>query len=427
MATNRKANYRNSGRLLSVETLDNVGETKMARHYKKLNRSNIRKTKPGDAIREHGICFERLRNGDGRYSVNIMVDGQRIHRVIGYETDRTTRSQAEQFIEQVRSDAKHSRLNLPKGRKTAISFRDASKKYIQRLENSGGKDISAKKRKLEMHLVPFFKDRPLDKISGFDANRYVKKRGGEKAIKSFGAKKKATYKETSVTPATINRELAVLSHLLNKAVEWNWIESRPCKIERLKENNTRIVYLTTDQTACLLEYAKRDKCAQIYPFIIIGLSTSMRLAEILEIRTKNVNTFTNNIIIPKAKAGNRIQPMTKELGKYLRDYIEDLPDDCEWLFPSSRSRTGHTVNINKPFRRVVKAAGLDPEQVVRHTLRHTAITHLVQAGADFPTVQRISGHKTPSMVVRYAHTNGDQISAAMDLLEGRITPIQKVG
>ncbi|WP_202944828.1 tyrosine-type recombinase/integrase [Nitrosospira multiformis] len=31
---------------------------------------------------------------------------------------------------------------------------------------------------------------------------------------------------------------------------------------------------------------------------------------------------------------------------------------------------------------------------MRHTLRHTAITHLVQAGVDLPTVKRISGHKT---------------------------------
>ena len=42
------------------------------------------------------------------------------------------------------------------------------------------------------------------------------------------------------------------------------------------------------------------------------------------------------------------------------------------------------AEIGKPFRRIVKAAGLDPALVVRHTLRHTAITHLVQAGVDLP-------------------------------------------
>ncbi len=65
------------------------------------------------------------------------------------------------------------------------------------------------------------------------------------------------------------------------------------------------------------------------------------------------------------------------------------------------------------------AAGLDPKQVVRHTLRHTAITHLVQAGVDLPTVKRISGHKTLQMVERYSHQNGIHIQSAMDKLEQR--------
>jgi site-specific recombinase XerD len=56
---------------------------------------------------------------------------------------------------------------------------------------------------------------------------------------------------------------------------------------------------------------------------------------------------------------------------------------------------------------------------VRHTLRHTAITHLVQAGVDLPTVKRISGHKNLSMVERYSHQNGSHIQAAMDKLSER--------
>jgi site-specific recombinase XerD len=92
------------------------------------------------------------------------------------------------------------------------------------------------------------------------------------------------------------------------------------------------------------------------------------------------------------------------------------------LFPSETSATGHHVSIEKAFRRVVVAAGFDPSQVVRHTLRHTAITHLVQAGIDLPTVQRISGHKTLTMVVRYAHQNGGHIREALDKLEARDRP-----
>ena len=78
------------------------------------------------------------------------------------------------------------------------------------------------------------------------------------------------------------------------------------------------------------------------------------------------------------------------------------------------------MDVRKAFRRVVTAAGLDPDQILRHTLRHTAITHLVQAGVDLPTVKRISGNKTLAMVERYAHQNGTHIQAAMDKLQARL-------
>jgi hypothetical protein len=48
-----------------------------------------------------------------------------------------------------------------------------------------------------------------------------------------------------------------------------------------------------------------------------------------------------------------------------------------------------------------------------------AITHLVQAGVDLPTVKRISGHKTMIMVERYAHQSGTHIAEAMSKLDDR--------
>ena len=125
------------------------------------------------------------------------------------------------------------------------------------------------------------------------------------------------------------------------------------------------------------------------------------------------------IFIPKAKAGARTQPITQNLANALKNYIKNVSKNQPWLFSSTQSQSGHIVSIEIPFRRVVKNAGFDPKQVVRHTLRHTAITHLVQAGIDLPSVQRISGHKTLQMVVRYSHQNGEHIQSAMDTLEKR--------
>ena len=68
----------------------------MALRFTKLDRPSIRRLKLGEKITEHGITAERLKDGDVRYSVNVMVDGERVHRVVGRESDSTTRTQAEQ-------------------------------------------------------------------------------------------------------------------------------------------------------------------------------------------------------------------------------------------------------------------------------------------------------------------------------------------
>jgi integrase len=175
----------------------------------------------------------------------------------------------------------------------------------------------------------------------------------------------------------------------------------------------------------LLEAAKEDQNRQIYPFILIGLRTGMRKGEILAIRREHFNLEARHIYVPKAKAGDRTQPITEDLSSFLADYLETLPSGTPWLFPSVGARQGHTVDIRKAFVRAVVAACLDPKQVVRHTLRHTAITHLVQAGVDLPTVKRISGHKTMAMVERYAHLSGTHIADAMQKLDDRYRGLKR--
>lgn len=414
----------------------------MAKTFVKLDRRELRKLQAGDKVTEHGIAFERLASGDGIYSVAVMVDGVRIHRVIGRESDGTTRTQAEEFIEKVRTDARHDRLTLPKGRKIALSFKDAAGKYMLKLKESGGKNLDVKQRHIDQHLVPFFGVTPLSKISTFDVERYKKHRLSEVAQKGGDRRSLTADRRTAIAdarrsaeksadrtegkktaPGTVNRELATLSHLFGLAGEWGWITSAKPRMKRMKEGDGRIVYLTAEQAQRFLAAAADSDNAQLYPFVLIALETSMRKSEVLSIARANVDVQRRLIYIPQAKGGARDQPITERLAMFLDKYMkESIRSTDAWLFPSASSKSGHTIAIEKPFRKAAAAAGLDPTQVVRHTLRHTAVSHLVQSGVDLPTVKRISGHKTLQMVERYAHQNGEHIQAAMDKLQERYAP-----
>jgi integrase len=370
--------------------------------FKILTRANQRALKIGERLVERGIEFDRLANGDGRYRVNIMIDGQRIHRLAGKESEGMTRLQVEALIAKLRIEAREKTLHLPKPRKTILHFQEAAQEYLEKQIATQGKNLKSKTFQLKLHLIPFFGDKPLEKITELDIDYYKKNR-----------------QEAGIATGTINRELAVLSHLFTKAIEWKWLSNKPAVIKKFQETQHRITYLSVEQIDRLLTEAKKDVNQYVYPFIAIGLETAMRRSEILSIRLEHIDLSQRVIFIPRAKAGARQQPITAYLAEVLAPYLQKTTPDQIWLFPAKRSATGHCVSIEKPFRRVVIAAGLNPKEVIRHTLRHTAITHLVQAGVDLPTVKRISGHKTLQMVERYSHQNGSHIQAAMDKLDQR--------
>ncbi|MBP6717858.1 MAG: hypothetical protein KA173_03230 [Rhodoferax sp.] len=84
-------------------------------------------------------------------------------------------------------------------------------------------------------LYPFFGERQLSKIATFDVERYKKSRAGEAVMRANGPGGKPAFGDET-KPATINRELAALSHLFSKAVEWGWVDHRPATIKRLKDH-----------------------------------------------------------------------------------------------------------------------------------------------------------------------------------------------
>ena len=373
----------------------------MALRFTKLTRPSIRSMKVREKITEHGITAQRLTNGDTRYSVNVMVDSQRIHRVIGRESEGVTRTQCEEVIETKRTEAREGRLSLPKGRKTHRSFSQAAGDYIIRLEETNGKNTKTKRRQLSLYLKPFFDKQRLDAITSFTVERYKKLR-----------------QEAGATDGTINRELATLSHLFNQATEWKWIKTPSCKVKMFPESKGRIIALEDEQAEKLLQGGISDEDPDCWLFILFGLNTAMRHTEILRARYDQIDFDKLRLFIPDAKAGERERPITPQLASILRKEREMRDEDNRdgWVFLSPRqnaSGTGHRHRMDKSFRRAVVRAGLDPKIITPHVMRHTAITKLVKAGVDLPTIQRISGHKTLAMVLRYDHVHGSHVNQAI--------------
>lgn len=373
----------------------------MALRFAKLSRPAIRALSAKQKITEHGITAERVGSGDVAYSINVMVDGQRIHRVVGRESEGVTREQAERLIERLRTEAREERLNLPKGRKIARSFDAAATDYLNKLGQEGGKGVLRKRQHIVTWLTPAFGRRRIDGISESDIKGFIESR------RRYGAK-----------DSTINRELATLSHLLRSAVRWKWIgRDKIPTFDRLREGAGRIIALSPVQCDALLQAALADQDTDLWLFVLICLQTSMRHGEARRLRWEHYDAHRRRFYIPEAKAGEREQPVPVELAGVLKGLLEDRTVSAGYLFKGGPgSKTGYRHTFRKAFARAAEKAGLDPATVTPHVMRHTAITRLVKAGVDLPTVQRVSGHKTISMVLRYAHVDGVHVDNAVNHL-----------
>jgi integrase len=367
----------------------------------KPDRDALRRLQPGQRLSVAGIEIECRPNGDLRFRLACRINGTRLHRTLGLQSHGMTLARARAAAETLRAAAREDRLQLPRGRKIPLTFAMAAERYIALLHESQGRNIERKARQLTRHLVPFLGGLRLDSLDAFTLQRYRK-----------------AQRDRGLTDAAVNRHLATISHLCGVAVAQGWIVRSPCRVPMVRETRKPRVLLSDAELARLLDAAADDSNVYLWLFVYVAASTGMRHAEILRARFDQVDFAGCRLAIPTAKAGERLQPLTPELAAVLRDERTRAIDPQGFIFPTRyHGRTiGHMTAMNVAFRRAVEACGLDPKRVTPHLLRHGAITRLLRAGVDLRTCQAISGHRTVTMLMHYAHTARPEVDRAMEAL-----------
>ena len=372
----------------------------MALRFTRLTRPAIRRLKPGEKITEHGITAERLPDGDTRYSVNVMVDGQRIHRVIGRQSEGVTRTQGEEFIGKQRAEAREGRLSLPKGRKLHLTFAAAADLYLSKLKEIGGKDYVNNEQHLRLHLVPYFGKMRLDRISVFTLQKFQNH-----------------CRQKGLSDPTVNRILATYRRMARRLAQWKVIPAPLPMVKLDPERNRRTYVISENEEQRLLDAALADSNSYIWLFIKLGLATGLRHSEMLAARFDKFDSTRRRLRVKTKGSRWRNQPLTRGVTAILQRERDMAEDTGGWIFPSKRTRSGHVESMDEPFARCIAAAGMDTRVVTPHTMRHTAITRLAETGADIVTIQEFSGHETVAMVMRYAHAQDRAVDRALDKME----------
>jgi len=238
-----------------------------------------------------------------------------------------------------------------------------------------------------------FVDKPLASLSTEDLQDFITERLAE------------------VAPATVDRDLDVLSQVLRYADDvWKIAAAEnPFKgLRRPKYFNERDRRLQTGEEKRLLAAVADCRNPYVDCIVLVALDTAMRRGEILSLRWEAVDYTKRFALLPETKNGrSRKVPLTTRVMKVLQELQAESGNTEGAVFPV-------TANAFKlAFGRAVERAGI--VDLHFHDLRHESISRFAESGRfELVELQAISGHRDTRMLLRYMHLCTQGLAAKMD-------------
>jgi integrase len=325
------------------------------------------------------------RKPKGIYYIDYTINGRRIRE----STGTSNRQRAEKCLHSRLGDVIQGKFKIADSQ-TAPLFKDFCQTYLkwaQINKRSWQRDWYSIQQ-----LKPIFEDHRLTDIRPFQVEEYKIDR-----VKR-------------VKPATVNREIALFKRVLNLAVEWGVISDNPISdIKMFKEPQVCLRYLTEEEAERLVSV-----CPVPFKWIVMtALHTGMRRGEILNLKWRQVFQKEQYIAVEVTKNDEvRYIPMNHTM----RKMFQVVPRKNEYVFVQKNEQPYSW--IGRVWRNVKHESGV---YCRFHDLRHTYASHLVMNGVDLMTVKELLGHKSLTMVERYAHLSIDHKKRAVETLDNSLS------
>ncbi|MDR4507878.1 MAG: tyrosine-type recombinase/integrase [Candidatus Brocadiaceae bacterium] len=244
---------------------------------------------------------------------------------------------------------------------------------------------------------------------------------GNKTLSEITSSEISAYKvsryDTGRKPATINRELAMLSKAFNLAVkEWEWVRENPVsKIPKEREENGRERWLTFGEEKKLL-----GQCPPwLHDIVVLDLHTGLRQDELLSLTWDKVNLPGKRITIEKTqntkKSKTRTIPLSNAaLEVLIKQNGKKMPGN-DLVFFSIAGKKVSADSLRRVFGKSLEKAQI--ENFTFHDLRHTFATRLAQKGVDIYKISKLLGHASLRMTLRYSHHCPKSLRDAVEVLD----------
>jgi integrase len=225
-------------------------------------------------------------------------------------------------------------------------------------------------------------------------------------------------KDAGKAPGTVNTELLTLKSVFAKAKAWGKLSEHPgASVKLLQNPRQKIRFLSEEEEVRLI-----PACSPALRRIVqVGLLTGFRRQELASLRPEDVDMRNGTISVAACYSKNG-ESRTLPLGPRLKDVLIDALPACgsaSTMLVNEQERPWSLDALSAQFRATciqARIGSLGP-----HVLRHTFASRLVMAGVDLRTVQKLMGHKSIEMTLRYSHLSPHYKRTAMETLEARFS------
>lgn len=211
--------------------------------------------------------------------------------------------------------------------------------------------------------------------------------------------------DEGISQNNLNREHSYLRAVFNELSRLGyWKSENPlANIRQFKIQEKELTYLTDEQIVCLLTELENGRNSDAITITKVCLSTGARWSEVEEMRVTQIHKGLVQFALTKS-GKNRAVPIDDQLHNELLDIAK-------------ASLTGRLFKSSSAsFRNAVERCGIQlPEGQLTHVLRHTFASHFMMNGGNILTLQRILGHSSLAMTMKYAHLAPDHLQEARKL------------
>ena len=224
-----------------------------------------------------------------------------------------------------------------------------------------------------------------------------------------------------LAPATAARRRASVRQFYRFVLGEGWRKDDPSRrVDAPKKGRPLPKVLSRDEVEALIAAASgKDGGAGLRLACMIELlyASGLRISELLALPLSALLRDPAYLIV-KGKGGKeRLAPLNDAARAAVKAYLPARPaffpkgqKESPWLFPSRGAGGRLTARrMAQLLDEAALAAGIDPERVSPHVLRHAFATHLLEGGADLRAVQTLLGHADIATTQIYTHVAEDRL------------------